>query len=75
MEQQLAVLVLDLVAMGLVQEALPLDLGVLVQVGLAVLVPVVTARVAQVRVAMGLALLRQDWVGLEPDPVALDQVE
>lgn len=60
MEQQLEALGLDLVAMGLVQEALVLDLGVLVQVGLAVLVLVITALVAQVTVAMDLALLGQD---------------
>lgn len=41
-------------------EALGLDLGVLVQVGLAVLVLVITALVAQVTVAMDLALLGQD---------------
>lgn len=60
MEQQLEALGLDLVAMGLVQEALVLDLEVLVQVGLAVLVLVITALVAQVPLAMDLALLGQD---------------
>lgn len=60
MEQQLEALGLDLVAMGLVQEALVMDLGVLVQVGLAVLVLVITALVAQDRLAMDLALLGQD---------------
>lgn len=60
MEQQLEVLGLDLVAMGLVQEALVPDLGVLVQVGLAAPVLVITALVAQVRVAMDQALLGQD---------------
>lgn len=57
--QQLEVLGLDLEAMGLVQEALVLDLGVLVQVGLAVLVLLIMAQVVQVRVAMDLALLEQ----------------
>lgn len=60
MEQQLEALGLDLVVMGLVQEALVLVLGVLVQVGSAVLVLAVTALVPQVRVAMDLALLEQD---------------
>lgn len=41
-------------------EALVLVLGVLVQVGSAVLVLAVTALVPQVRVAMDLALLEQD---------------
>lgn len=60
MEQQLEALGLDLVVMGLVQEALVLDLEVLVQVGSAVLLLAVTAVVPQVRVAMDLALLEQD---------------
>lgn len=60
MEQQLEALGLDLVVMGLVQEALVLYLGVLVQVGSATLVLAVTALVPQVRVAMDLALLEQD---------------
>lgn len=51
---------LDLVVLGLAQEALVLYLGVLVQVGSATLVLVVTALVPQVRVAMDLARLEQD---------------
>lgn len=74
MEQELVLLGLDLVSLGLDQEALVLDQGVLVQVGLAVLVLVVTAQVAPVRVAMDLALLGQAWVVLVPDQAALDQV-
>lgn len=64
----------DLVSLGLDQEALVLDQGVLVQVGLAVLVLVVTAQAAPVRVAMDPALLEQAWVALVPDQAALDQV-
>lgn len=60
MEQQLEARRLDLVVMGLVQESLVLVLGVLVQVGSAVLVLAVTALVPQVMVAMDLALLEQE---------------